>query len=144
MSLSINGASELDPNSWYLPSFKKFTQIRNPDPAKLFAFLDVQEDEIWDATFGMPNSEFFPGWQVWWDIPSSRHSQGGNLSFADGHVEHWKWRVPRPSQTKNYPISSGCRMRICSTGRDLSGGWISGPSFPACAAGDRRQFFTRI
>jgi prepilin-type processing-associated H-X9-DG protein len=98
MSLSINGASELDPNSWYLPSFKKFTQIRNPDPAKLFAFLDVQEDEIWDATFGMPNSEFFPGWQVWWDIPSSRHSQGGNLSFADGHVEHWKWRVPKTFQ----------------------------------------------
>ena len=95
MSLSINGASELDPDSWYLPSFKKFTQIRNPDPAKLFVFLDVQEDEIWDATFGMPNSEFFPGWQVWWDIPASRHSQGCNLSFADGHAEHWKWRVPK-------------------------------------------------
>jgi prepilin-type processing-associated H-X9-DG protein len=28
-------------------------------------------------------------------MPSSRHDQGGNLSFADGHVEHWKWVVPK-------------------------------------------------
>jgi prepilin-type processing-associated H-X9-DG protein len=30
----------------------------------------------------------------WWDMPANRHSRGANLSFADGHVEHWKWRVP--------------------------------------------------
>ena len=98
MSLCINGAAELDPNSWYTPSFKKFTQIQNPAPARLFVFLDVQEDEIWDATFGMPNSQYFPGSQVWWDIPASRHSQGCNLSFADGHVERWRWRVPKTYQ----------------------------------------------
>ncbi len=98
MSLCINGASQLDPDSWCIPSFMKFTQIRNPDPAKLFVFLDVLEQEIWDATFGMPNSEFYPGWQVWWDIPANRHSQGCNLSFADGHVEHWKWQVPKTYQ----------------------------------------------
>jgi prepilin-type N-terminal cleavage/methylation domain-containing protein/prepilin-type processing-associated H-X9-DG protein len=95
LSLCVNGAPELDPNSWYIPSFRKFTQIRDPDPAKCFMFLDVQEDEIFDATFGMPNSQYFPGAQEWWDIPAGRHSQGGNLSFADGHVEHWKWRVPK-------------------------------------------------
>jgi prepilin-type N-terminal cleavage/methylation domain-containing protein/prepilin-type processing-associated H-X9-DG protein len=98
MSLCINGASELDPNSWYTPSFRKLTQMRNPDPAELFVFLDVQEDEIWDSTFGMPNNQYFPGWQVWWDIPASRHSQGCNLAFADGHVERWKWRVPKTYQ----------------------------------------------
>jgi prepilin-type processing-associated H-X9-DG protein len=25
----------------------------------------------------------------------SRHSQGGNFSFADGHVEHWRWDTPK-------------------------------------------------
>jgi prepilin-type N-terminal cleavage/methylation domain-containing protein/prepilin-type processing-associated H-X9-DG protein len=98
MSLCINGASELDPHSWYTPSFKKYTQMQNPAPAQLFAFLDVHEDVIWDATFGMPNSQYFPGSRVWWDIPASRHSQGCNLSFADGHVERWKWRVPKTYQ----------------------------------------------
>jgi prepilin-type N-terminal cleavage/methylation domain-containing protein/prepilin-type processing-associated H-X9-DG protein len=28
----------------------------------------------------------------WLDLPSLRHSQGCNFSFADGHVEHWKWQ----------------------------------------------------
>ena len=28
-------------------------------------------------------------------MPSDRHGQGANLSFFDGHVEHWKWQVPK-------------------------------------------------
>ncbi len=26
---------------------------------------------------------------------AGRHSQGGNFSFADGHVEHWRWVTPK-------------------------------------------------
>jgi prepilin-type N-terminal cleavage/methylation domain-containing protein/prepilin-type processing-associated H-X9-DG protein len=95
MSLCINGAPELDPYGWSNPSFTKFTQIRNPEPCDAFVFLDVQEDEIFDCTFGMPNQQYWPGAQVWWDIPASRHAQGCSLSFADGHAERWKWRVPK-------------------------------------------------
>jgi prepilin-type N-terminal cleavage/methylation domain-containing protein/prepilin-type processing-associated H-X9-DG protein len=95
MSLCINGAPELDPNSWANPSFKKLTQIRTPDPARLFVFVDVHEDEILDPTFGMPAMEYWGDVRTWWDIPANRHSQGCNLSFADGHAEHWKWRVPK-------------------------------------------------
>jgi len=95
MSLCINGAPELDPSSWAYPSFKKYTEIRNPEPSTLFVFLDVHEDEIFDCTFGMPNLQYFGSAAVWWDIPANRHSQGCSLSFADGHAEHWKWRVPK-------------------------------------------------
>lgn len=95
MSLCINGAPELDPNSWSTPSFKKFTEIKNPDPCKLFVFVDVQEDEIYDCTFGMPPMQFFGDVRTWWDIPASRHDRGCNLSFGDGHAEHWKWKVPK-------------------------------------------------
>jgi prepilin-type processing-associated H-X9-DG protein len=28
----------------------------------------------------------------WADIPSKRHNSGACLSFADGHVEYWKWK----------------------------------------------------
>ena len=27
----------------------------------------------------------------WWDNPPARHGDGATLSFADGHVDHWKW-----------------------------------------------------
>jgi prepilin-type processing-associated H-X9-DG protein len=107
MSLSVNGAPEFDPYSWSDPSFKKLTDIRNPDPTKLFVFLDVLEDEIYDCTFGMPSMQFWGDVQVWWDIPANRHSQGGNLSFGDGHVEHWKWRAPKVYQgSLPQPVSS--------------------------------------
>ncbi len=95
MSLCINGRPDLDPYSWASPSFNKFTQIRNPGPTKLFVFLDVHEDEIYDCTFGMPSLQFWGDVMTWWDMPANRHGQAGNLSFADGHAERWKWRVPK-------------------------------------------------
>jgi len=30
--------------------------------------------------------------EVWFDNPPVRHGDGTVISFADGHVEHWKWR----------------------------------------------------
>jgi prepilin-type processing-associated H-X9-DG protein len=26
-------------------------------------------------------------------VAADRHNQGANLAFADGHVEHWKWKA---------------------------------------------------
>ena len=95
MSLCINGAPEFDPLSWANPSFKKFTEIRNPDPCRLFVFLEVQEDEIFDCNFGMPTLAIWGDVKTWWDIPASRHSVGCGLSFGDGHAERHKWRVPK-------------------------------------------------
>jgi prepilin-type processing-associated H-X9-DG protein len=66
----------------------------------LFAFLDVHEDEIYDANFGMPALAVWGDVRTWWDIPADRHSQGCNLSFADGHSEHWKWRAPKTSTAR--------------------------------------------
>ena len=39
-------------------------------------------------------------------MPSDRHSQGGNLSFADGHVEHWKWAVPKTADELGLPVEA--------------------------------------
>jgi len=95
MNLSINGEPQFDPYSWANPSFRKLTEIKNPDPVQLFVFLDVHEDEIADSTFGMPCQQYWGDARTWWDIPANRHAQGCNLSFGDGHAEHWKWRVPK-------------------------------------------------
>ena len=95
MSQSINGA----PDPYFadaIPCFTKFTQIMNPSPSMLFTFLDVHEQEILDTEFGIPTlNDVVWGGNVWWDVPANRHNQGCNFSFADGHAEHWRWRVPK-------------------------------------------------
>ncbi len=96
MSQSINGVPftrEMDA-ALAIPTFKKLMQIRHPDPANLFVFIEVHEDSIVDSLFGIPipGSEFDG---TWFDLPANRHNNGCNLSFADGHVEHWKWVVPK-------------------------------------------------
>ena len=99
MSQSVNGYPEFEPMlNFYIPCWKKFTQVGRPVPSELFVFIDENEDTILDSQFGCPpkNSPYFsPG--VWWDMPADRHSRGANLAFADGHVEHWKWKVPKTS-----------------------------------------------
>jgi prepilin-type processing-associated H-X9-DG protein len=50
----------------------------------------------------MPTA-FYGGFGAWWDMPADRHSRGANFSFADGHVEHWKWKAPkRPTGFTTY------------------------------------------
>jgi prepilin-type processing-associated H-X9-DG protein len=92
LSQSVNGEPEI---LWWIPSYSKFSQITLPSPSSLFAFIDVHEDEISDSLFGIPPK---PGTYLdgyWFDIPANRHNQAANLTFADGHVEHWKWKVPK-------------------------------------------------
>jgi prepilin-type N-terminal cleavage/methylation domain-containing protein/prepilin-type processing-associated H-X9-DG protein len=97
MSQSVNGYPEFDPTlSFYIPCWKKYTQIGKQTPSGLFVFIDENEDTILDAQFGCPprNSPYYYS-GVWWDMPSDRHNRAANLSFADGHVEHWKWNYPK-------------------------------------------------
>jgi len=111
MSQSVNGYSDYVPPGvpdWFmqywinLPSWKKITQIRSVDQASpevsgLFVFIDENENSIFDGQFGNICSPPIYGYWAsdeWWDMPANRHGQGANLSFADGHVEHWKWKSP--------------------------------------------------
>ncbi len=97
MSQSVNGYPEFDPGLYdYLPMWKKFTQIRHPVPSELFVLIDENSDTQLDAEFGCPpiGSPYYEQ-NVWWDMPSDRHNRGANISFVDGHVEHWRWQVPK-------------------------------------------------
>jgi prepilin-type N-terminal cleavage/methylation domain-containing protein/prepilin-type processing-associated H-X9-DG protein len=97
MSQSVNGYPQGDPEYYsFIPAWTKFTEVRHPIPSELFVLIDESSDTEQDAEFGNPpvGSPYF--WQnVWWDMPSDRHNRGANLSFADGHVEHWKWKEPK-------------------------------------------------
>ncbi|EEF58337.1 prepilin-type N-terminal cleavage/methylation domain-containing protein [Pedosphaera parvula] len=96
MSQSINGYPDYDPlMAQQTLSYKKYTDIKDPPTSGLMVFIDVHEDEIVDTLFGIPIQSDTWFHNMWWDLPANRHNQGCNLSFADGHVEHWKWRVPK-------------------------------------------------
>ncbi|HEX3719967.1 MAG TPA: type II secretion system protein [Verrucomicrobiae bacterium] len=98
MSQSVNGlGSIVDPSENVAvdvvqPCFLKLAEIHNPSPSQAFVFIDESEATMWDAQFGYPMPNYDSG--VWWDMPANRHEQGADLSFADGHVEYWHWRVP--------------------------------------------------
>jgi prepilin-type N-terminal cleavage/methylation domain-containing protein/prepilin-type processing-associated H-X9-DG protein len=114
MSQSVNAYGDMiNPNTGMTigsqqPCFQKFSQITNPAPARLFVFIDENKDTLYDAQFGFPQ----PPWDSeWWDMPSDRHygkaEPGANLSFADGHVEHWKWHVPKNAFYPGQRIAPG-------------------------------------
>lgn len=97
--LSINGHPLTDGPIFWPPNFAKESEINDPEPSRLFVFLDDHEFSIFrGSAFGI-----LPlGWEsffatAWWSVPADRHSQGCNLSFADGHVEHWRWAAPKPA-----------------------------------------------
>jgi prepilin-type N-terminal cleavage/methylation domain-containing protein/prepilin-type processing-associated H-X9-DG protein len=96
MSQSVNGYPQGDPEYVNLiPAWTKYTDVRQPPLSKLFVLMDENAGTIEDAEFGMPPVGGLWDDDSWWDMPSDRHFQGANLSFADGHVEHWKWRTPK-------------------------------------------------
>jgi len=98
MSQSVNGYPEYLSNLGLpgisdIPFWKKFSEIRRPIPSQLFVFIDEHPDTLIDAQFGNPAGA--PYWPpMWFDMPADRHNRGACLSFADGHAERWRWKVP--------------------------------------------------
>ena len=77
---------------------------------RTFTFIDTHEDDIVDPTFGIyPADDFWAGayHEAWLDLPANRHSQGANLAFADGHVEHWRWKAPKVFCGRWYQPAAG-------------------------------------
>jgi len=98
MSQSINGLSYAGQIASLVPHYSKASDIRNPMPSSLFAFVEVHQDEITDTQFGIPvEVDDWYAYGYWWDLPANRHNQGCDFSFCDGHVEHWRWNAPKTS-----------------------------------------------
>jgi len=106
LSLSINGSTELAPDYFtnFIFQWKHSTDIRSP--ATVFFFMDENENTIEDSNFGCPTIGTWADGS-WWDMPTDRHDQAANLSFADGHVEHWKWKVPKVAVGPGEPVAPG-------------------------------------
>ena len=71
--------------------FRKQSSIQDPGPDKAFVFMDNHPGNTAGGSFSVsqPGS---PDARRWTHFPGARHQSGANLSFADGHVEHWRWK----------------------------------------------------
>jgi prepilin-type N-terminal cleavage/methylation domain-containing protein/prepilin-type processing-associated H-X9-DG protein len=83
------------------PQLKKMGDIIQPGPANALVFVDESINSIDDCLLGVTES------QSWLDSPTARHSRGGQFSFADGHVERWRWRGLTQEQARYAPATGG-------------------------------------
>jgi prepilin-type N-terminal cleavage/methylation domain-containing protein/prepilin-type processing-associated H-X9-DG protein len=67
-------------------------EIEVANAAGIFGFIEPSENTIDSGGFGF---YVYPNDPHWGNQPSDRHSQGGNLSFLDGHAEHHHWLFPK-------------------------------------------------
>jgi prepilin-type processing-associated H-X9-DG protein len=111
-----------------VPDYRNFWhslgQIRDPGPGQALVFVDQNEKGIDDGVFGInAPSVWQAGWcppWTWWEIPATRHNNGGTVSFADGHAEVWHWKEAntlRIASVYTYPV---VYPAVPNTDRDLS------------------------
>ncbi len=84
---------------------RKFTDVRQPGPSDASLFLDEQssastldtktsiDDGFFAVDSGASGSQTTYNSQIWRNVPSSRHGNFGQMSFADGHAGKLKWVV---------------------------------------------------
>lgn len=87
-----------DNEAWVLGSAykmrRKLSEIDNPGPSQAFVFIEESYETIDDGYFATKA----PGEVIWQNSPTIRHAKAGELSFADGHAEIWKWRFLNKEQ----------------------------------------------
>jgi prepilin-type N-terminal cleavage/methylation domain-containing protein/prepilin-type processing-associated H-X9-DG protein len=63
-------------------------EITDPGPTLQSVFWEEDWRSIDNGAIGF----IPPGTWDWWNLPGSYHSKGCNMSYFDGHAEHWKWQ----------------------------------------------------
>ncbi|MBE7498808.1 MAG: prepilin-type N-terminal cleavage/methylation domain-containing protein [Verrucomicrobiales bacterium] len=110
----MGGADDFDASrygvastSWVLggnyPMWKKTSDISEPGPTQAFVFIEESILTVDDGYFAVKA----PGNMIWQNSPSVRHGNAGELSFADGHAEIWRWRYLNKDQNLDAPVRVG-------------------------------------
>lgn len=105
-SYNMNGTIGCTSTPW-VSVYTHVTQMRRPSPTEVFVFIEVHEDCILDAHFGIaPVDNPWMGLKNnMGEIPADRHKRGANMSFADGHSEYWKWKTYKSPGIWGRPVS---------------------------------------
>jgi prepilin-type N-terminal cleavage/methylation domain-containing protein/prepilin-type processing-associated H-X9-DG protein len=90
------------------PDYRQFFRLSQiPTPSRIFMLVEEHPDSIRDGYFLNLLNPI--GSYEWNDLPASYHNGAANFSYADGHVELFRWRYsstkppPRPDEA-NLPF----------------------------------------
>jgi len=97
-------------NNPYYQQYFKITAVLQP--SQIFVFLDEHPDSIDDGYFINRANE-----SEWIDLPASYHNRAAEFSYADGHSEPHRWRVP---STYPPPQPDAAGLPIDLSGSDQS------------------------
>jgi len=67
-------------------NFLKQSDIAPASPSQIFSFLDVAPGFVCHAGFVVVEQT-----SLYYHMPSAQHDRGGDIAFADGHVERHRW-----------------------------------------------------
>ncbi len=87
----------------------KFTQVHDPGPATALFFVDEQATASTSSSETSVDDNYFAVnllGTTWQNSPGSRHGNGGVFSFADGHVEFWKWREAITQRARGWYVAT--------------------------------------
>jgi len=90
----INSGAACPDNLEQTIPIHKTSQILRPNPSQASVFLDEKADDdvnknsIDNGTLGIWPRSASVGY---WNVPGARHNNACVISFADGHVETWRW-----------------------------------------------------
>ena len=119
-----------------LPVNNKFTDVKLPGPSDAIFFADEDDSSqvgncSIDDGFYLDGAEGSPvsgGLSQWGNWVASRHGNGGNFSFADGHAAFHKWLEPTTPKLGATCLGVGGGTGTTPKDRDLL--WVRQGMFP--------------
>jgi prepilin-type N-terminal cleavage/methylation domain-containing protein/prepilin-type processing-associated H-X9-DG protein len=107
LNYSIDGSN----GGWYPERWRKrkVSDLVVPSPSGVFIFLDSFPATGGSVEFPLQVSESTV--DSWTIPPGEHHNRGANATFADGHVDPWRWRWSRntPGGGSGVPVNAADR-----------------------------------
>jgi len=94
----------------------KLSELAEPGPSQTFVFIEEHENSLWGAGFTVltPAQEvLFSKAGISGSTPSDHHNRGCYLTFADSHIEFWRWYTPK-SVASTVHVTSSAREKADS------------------------------
>ena len=122
MSMYMNFRTQSDDPGYPL-CWHRLSQIQHPGPSSAAVFIEENEKSIQQSAFGINAPDdltmFNSSLWTWISFPGTRHNNSGTLSFADGHVERWRWREANTLKVAQLNDWIVVKPAVPNTDRDL-------------------------
>jgi prepilin-type processing-associated H-X9-DG protein len=97
-TLNAKGGMVVSIPPWPFLHVEKLSSVVNPSQVWVFTESSPFTLLPGDPVLAFHIEQSLPH-ELWGDVPTDRHSQGCNLSFADGHAQYRRWKAPKDSRS---------------------------------------------